>query len=456
MIVSSLSQAASVTQGTLTGPDATFRGISTDTRSLREDELFVALRGPNFDGSAFVREAAQKDAAGAIVSDPVDSTLAQIVVADPLIALGDLAADWRRQLDVRVVGLTGSNGKTTLKEMLLSCLSQEGPTFATQGNFNNEIGVPLMLLRLSPEHQYAVIEMGANHAGEIAYLTDRVAPNVVALTNAGPAHLEGFGSIEGVARAKGEILQGQPRPEFAVLNADDDYFSYWQGLVEDLRVITFGRSEQADVRIASAEPVDGGLDVDLSIYGEHLQIGLAFEGRHNALNAAAAAAAAMAMGLAPETIAIGLSAARPAAGRLRVVPGIRGIRLIDDSYNANPSSVMAAAQLLGEQQGDAWMVLGDMAELGANADEFHRQVGSHARNVGIDRLYCTGPHSKHSAEAFGDGGKWCKTTDDLIDQILSELPGSSLVNLLVKGSRSMHMERVVQALSDDSGAEGGN
>jgi len=455
MIVASLSQAASVTQGTLSGPDATFRGVSTDTRSLREDELFVALKGPNFDGSAFVREAAEKGAAGAIVSDPVDSTLAQIAVADPLVALGDLAADWRRRLEVRIVGLTGSNGKTTLKEMLSSCLALEGTTFATQGNFNNEIGVPLMLLKLSPEHRFAVIEMGANHAGEIAYLTDRVAPDVVALTNAGPAHLEGFGSIEGVARAKGEILQGSPRPEFAVLNADDDYFSYWQGLVEDLRVISFGSSEDADVRIGSAEPVDGGVEVDLAIYGEHLRVGLAFEGRHNAMNAAAAAAAATAMGMVPGKIAKGLEVARPAAGRLRVLPGIRGIRLIDDSYNANPSSVMAAAQLLGEQEGEGWMVLGDMAELGPDADEFHRQVGRHARSVGIHRLFCTGEHSRQAADAFGDGARWHENIDDLVDQVLEELPGGDFVNVLVKGSRSMHMERVVQALSDGAGvAEG--
>lgn len=450
MIVASLSQAATVMQGSLTGPDATFRGVSTDTRSLREDELFVALKGPNFDGTAFVRDAADKGAAGAVVSEPVDSSLAQITVADPLLALGDLAADWRRQLPVRIAGLTGSNGKTTLKEMLASCLSLEATTFATVGNFNNEIGVPLMLLRLSPEHRYAVIEMGANHAGEIAYLTDRVAPEVVALTNAGPAHLEGFGSIEGVARAKGEILQGSPRPEFAVLNADDDYFSYWQGLVEDLRVISFGVTESADIRVVEARPVDGALEVDLSIYGEVRHVSLGFEGRHNALNAAAATAAATAMGLSPETIIDGLAAARPAAGRLRVVPGIKGIRLIDDSYNANPSSVMAAARVLGEQEGDAWLILGDMAELGPEADEFHRQVGEHARSAGIDRLYCAGPHSRHAAEGFGKGAEWLDSVDRLIDEVVAELPSGMPVNVLVKGSRSMHMERVVQALTDGS------
>lgn len=451
MIVSSLSQAASVTQGELIGPDATFRGVSTDTRSLQEDELFVALKGPNFDGGEFVRDAAEKGAAGAIVAEPVNSTLAQIVVADPRTALGDLAADWRRQLPVRIAGLTGSNGKTTLKEMLSSCLALEGTTFATVGNFNNEIGVPLMLLRLSPEHRFAVIEMGANHAGEIAYLTDRVAPDVVALTNAGPAHLEGFGSIEGVARAKGEIFQGSPRPEFAILNADDVYYSYWQGLVEDLRTISFGTADAADVRVVNARTVESGLSVELSIYGDLLDLSLRFEGRHNAMNAAAAAAAATAMGLAPQKIAEGLAEALPAEGRLRVVPGIKDIRLIDDSYNANPSSVMAAAQLLSEQEGDAWLILGDMAELGPDADNFHRQVGAHAKSVGVNRLHCLGPHAKHAADAFGQGGKWHESVDDLIDVVTSELPGGGLVNVLVKGSRSMHMERVVQVLTDGAG-----
>ncbi len=448
MIVASLSQAASVVQGNLIGPDATFRGVSTDTRSLREDELFVALKGPNFDGAAFVRDAAEKGAAGAIVSEAVDSTLAQIEVDDPLMALGDLAADWRRQLSVRVAGLTGSNGKTTVKEMLSACLAEDDTTFATVGNFNNEIGVPLMLLRLSPEHRYAVIEMGANHAGEIAYLTDRVAPDVVTLTNAGPAHLEGFGSIEGVSRAKGEILQGSPRPAFAVLNADDQYFSYWSGLVEDIRVISFGRADSADVRVSRATQLESGLDVELSIYGEAHRIGLAFEGQHNALNAAAAAAAATAMGVTTDKIVAGLSNARPAAGRLRIVAGISGARLIDDSYNANPSSVMAAARLLGEQDGNGWLILGDMAELGPEADRFHREVGEQARAAGVGRLYCTGPHSRNAKDGFGNGGQWFESVDALIDAVIGELQAAGPVNILVKGSRSMHMERAVQALTD--------
>lgn len=444
MIVSTLSKAAEAMQGHLHGADAPFRGVSTDTRSLAPDQLFVALKGPNFDGNAFVTNAASRGASGAVVSERLEASLPLIEVEDTLLALGDLAADWRRRMPARVVGLTGSNGKTTLKEMIASCLSRVGSTLATEGNLNNEIGVPLMLLRLSPGHDYAVIEMGANHAGEIAYLTGRAAPEIVAITNAGPAHLEGFGSIEGVARAKGEILEGSPRPEAVVLNADDDYFDYWCSRATDVRVISFGTRVEADIRVSNAAASVSGLLFDLSILGETRRIELPFGGLHNAMNAAAAAGVATALGLSFDDIAAGLSESRPVAGRLRRVRGARGLQIFDDSYNANPSSVRAAAEFLGAQPGEGWLVLGDMAELGEGADRFHREVGEHARASGVVRLFATGPLSRASVKAFGPGAEWFENVDALNEALALALPPAAPVSLLVKGSRSMRMERVVK------------
>ena len=247
-MTATLEKAAEFMQGVLHGDDREFDGVSTDTRTIREGELFFALQGPNFDGNDYVRAAKQAGAAGAVVSRRVDDDIAQLTVDDTKAALGRFAAAWRNEHDVTVVGVTGSNGKTTLKELIAACLSRKAATLATHGNLNNDIGVPLMLARIDASHRYVVLEMGANHAGEIAYLTQLVRPDVVVITNAGAAHLEGFGSIEGVALAKGEILQGEPRPQVAILNADDKYFPYWSSQVEDVRCLSFGFDEAADVR----------------------------------------------------------------------------------------------------------------------------------------------------------------------------------------------------------------
>ena len=243
---STLAQAANSMRGTLQGTDLKFRGVSTDTRTLREGELFFALQGPNFDGAAFVEAAAKQQASGVVVPAPIDAEIPVIVVDDTMQALAELAAAWRQQMSATVIGITGSNGKTTLKEMLASCLALSAETLPTQGNLNNEIGVPLMLARLGREHRYAVIEIGANHAGEIARMTALVQPKIVAITNAAPAHLEGFGSVEGVARAKGEILTGEVPPEIVILNADDEFFPYWCSLIPDIEAISFGLAPQAD------------------------------------------------------------------------------------------------------------------------------------------------------------------------------------------------------------------
>jgi UDP-N-acetylmuramoyl-tripeptide--D-alanyl-D-alanine ligase len=448
MIDSTLSMAAGIVEGTLNGSDAPFKGVSTDTRSLESGNLFVALQGPNFDGTAFLEEARSKGAVGAIVPRAVESALPTIVVDDTLKALGQLAADWRNRMPATVIGITGSNGKTTLKALLSGCLSMSAETLATKGNLNNEIGVPLMLFRINETHRFAVIEMGANHHGEIGYLTSLAAPQVVAITNAAPAHLEGFGSVEGVAKAKGEILEGQRRPEFAILNADDDYFEYWKTRVQDTTVLSFGLSADAEVRASRIVATGDGSEFTLHMPGVRMSVRIHLAGKHNVLNACAAAAMASALGLSPEQIRRGLEAVAPVGGRLQPVESQSGAILFDDSYNANPVSVQAAAEFLAAQEGRNWLVLGDMAELGDDAELLHAHTGWVVREAGIDNLLATGPLMRHAVESFGEGGRWFESIDELSSALSGSIARGDVV--LVKGSRSMGMERVVHALTDSA------
>jgi UDP-N-acetylmuramoyl-tripeptide--D-alanyl-D-alanine ligase len=448
MMVSTLSTAAGFMNGTLHGDDVTFRGVGTDTRSLKAGELFVALQGPNFDGTAFLEQAVRINAAGAVVDREVDVDLPTIVVDDTLDALGRLAANWRSQMPATVIGITGSNGKTTLKELLASCLSLSADTLATHGNLNNEIGVPLMLLRMSEAHQFAVIEMGANHPGEIGYLTSLSAPGVVAITNAAPAHLEGFGSVEGVARAKGEILTGDPRPDFTILNADDDYFEYWKSILEDTQLVTFGLSAEAEVRASHISATEDGSDFTLHMPNTHFDVRLSLAGKHNVLNACAAAAIASSLGIDTDQIRRGLEAVVPVGGRLQSVKSASGAILFDDSYNANPVSVQAAAEFLAVQEGNSWLVLGDMAELGGDAELLHAHTGWVIREAGVDNLLATGPLSKKTIESFGENGRWFESIDALNGALQASIGEGDVV--LVKGSRSMGMERVVQALTEST------
>ena len=451
-MMASLSHAAESMQGELHGDDATFRGVSTDTRSLNPGELFVALQGPNFDGTAFVEQAARNRAAGAVVPHAVKSDIPTIVVDDTLKALGKLAAGWRNQMDTTVIGITGSNGKTTVKELVAGCLSLSANTLATHGNLNNEIGLPLMLLRMDKGHRYAVIEMGANHAGEIGYLTSLASPRIVAITNAAPAHLEGFGSVEGVAHAKGEIFSGPESPEFAILNADDDYFDYWQTLIRDAELITFGLSAAADVRASHISTTEDGSTFVLHTPDTQFEVELSLQGKHNILNACAAAAIAGTLGVPVEQIRAGLEAVRPVHGRLEPVHSASGAILFDDSYNANPVSVQAAAEFLAAQDGTSWLVLGDMAELGGDAELLHAHTGWVIREAGVENLLGFGPLAKHAVDAFGSGGQWFAGMDDLIGALRNSVGKGDVV--LVKGSRSTGMERAVEALLNGVCAEG--
>jgi len=349
-----------------------------------------------------------------------------------------------------VVGITGSNGKTTLKELTAACLATTAPTLATHGNLNNDIGMPLMLTRIEKHHRFAVLEMGANHAGEIAYLTALARPDIVAITNAGAAHLEGFGSLDGVARAKGEILCGETRPKVAILNADDRYFDYWSALVEDTQLITFGIDGDADVHARNIEAEAGFSSFALHLPGGEIDVVLPLPGRHNVRNACAAAAIAIAGGIDTEDIKSALESVQPVEGRLRRVDGIDGATIYDDSYNANPLSVVAAAEFLASLPGENVIVLGDMGELGDEAARMHAETGAKVRDAGVARLLATGELSRNTVEAFGEGASWHAAVDELAARLKSELAGG--MNVLVKGSRFMQMERVVEALRDPQAA----
>ena len=444
--MSTLATAADSMQGKLHGADHPFNGVSTDTRTLRRGELFIALQGPNFDGCDYVSQARDKGAAGAVVPTLVDEDISQIAVEDSKRALGDLGAAWRRQLSPIVVGVTGSNGKTTLKELTAACLATTAPTLATHGNLNNDIGMPLMLTRIEERHRFAVLEMGANHAGEIAYLTALAKPDIVVITNAAEAHLEGFGSLDGVARAKGEILCGESRPKVAILNADDHYFGYWSTLVEDTQLITFGIDADADVRAHNIETEAGRSSFDLHLPVGDIDINLPLSGRHNVRNACAAAAIAVAVGIDVADIKSALESVQPVEGRLRRLAGTGGATIYDDSYNANPLSVVAAAEFLASLPGNNLLVLGDMGELGDDAARLHAETGSQVRAAGISRLLATGDLSRNTVEGFGDGASWHADIDELAARVESELDADT--NVLVKGSRFMQMERVVAALLD--------
>ena len=443
-----LSEVAAMVDGTLLGDDRTFVGVSTDTRTLTSGELYIALTGPNFDGHAFVARAQELGAAGALVANAQDSDLPQVVAGDTRVALGRYAAAWRARFAIDVIGVTGSNGKTSVKEMLLAILATQGDTLATRGNLNNEIGVPLTLLRLRRRHRAAVIEMGASAPDEIGKLARLVGPNIGIVTNAAPAHLEGFGSVEAVARTKGQLLAQLPQDGCAVINLDDAFAGLWREIAGQRRIITFGESDDADVTFSgfTQHVRDGGARIVFDVHaGEQTQrFDVPVAGRHNARNALAATAACLALGLDLATCAQGLSQVDMAAGRLQVLSTPRGAKVIDDSYNANPASVRAAIQFLAEQAEPGWLVLGDMGELGDDARELHAQVGKRARECGIRRLYAVGELSRAAATAFGAGGRWFESVDALIEALVDDAHGE--INVLVKASRSMRLERVVHAL----------
>ncbi len=434
----------------LLGDDAVFRGVTLDSRRIERGNLFVALTGPRFDGHDYVGDALSSGAAAVMVEQAVRGAEPALLVDDCRQALGRLGRWWRQRMAATVVGITGSNGKTTVKQMVHGILEQAAPTYATEGNLNNELGVPLTLSRIAPGHRYVVVEMGASAAGEIAYLAGLAEPDVVVVTNAGPAHLEGFGSLDGVARAKGELFQALGPGGTAVINVDDTYAGLWRSFASGRAALGFGFSADADIR--GIEALRGGV-FEVCIPAGKLDIRLPVAGRHNRMNALAAIAVAVALDISPDHIRTGLERFRPAGGRLQRVPAAGGGWLIDDSYNANPASLSAGLAVLLEQPGEPWLVLGDMGELGADGEAMHAHAGREARRLGVTRLFAVGTLSRAAAEAFGEGGAHFDDQQQLIDALRPLMGGGAVV--LVKGSRSMGLERVVAALAkQDKNGEG--
>jgi len=433
--------------GTLRGTDRTYTGVSTDTRTLKAGELFVALRGPRFNANDFVAAAESAGAAGAVVDTPVERQLAQVVVPDTQVALTPSSAAWRSQFAMPVVGVAGSNGKTTVKEMTAAILERAGTTLATRGNLNNHIGVPLTLHRLDGTHRYAVVEIGANRAGEVADLVKLARPTVGLITNAGAEHLEGFGSLEGVARAEGEMVAGLDDSATAVINADDAFASLWRGMARG-RITTFGVAQPADFSAGDIHTEIGssGFVTRFTLRSPAgvMPIELHLAGGHNVLNALCAAAAATAAGATLDDVRAGLATMRPVPGRLQFKTAPSGAWIVDDSYNANPSSMKAGIEVLAGVDARRWLVMGDMGELGSFADDSHGEIGRFARNHRIDRLFATGQLSRLAVEAFGPGGEWFADTVSLARAVNAELTRE--VCVLVKGSRSNRLERVVEAL----------
>jgi UDP-N-acetylmuramoyl-tripeptide--D-alanyl-D-alanine ligase len=415
--------------------------IVTDSRKVHYGTLFAALPGNNVDGHDYAGSAVKLGAAALLVSRPLSLDIPQLVVDDVLLALGKLAALLRKRIDPVVVGITGSNGKTTVKEMVASILALEADVLATRGNYNNELGVPLSLFGLQPMHRYAVLEMGASKPGDIAYLAGIAKPDLGLITNIGPAHLHGFGSEEGVARAKGEIFAALPAGGWAIINADEPWSELWSEMNSAGHSLTFGRQAGSDVQLVE----NNGLSRIFTPGGE-IELRLSLPGQHNLLNATAAAAVALALNVDLSTIQQGLESVKPVPGRLNLLRTSAGWTILDDTYNANPASLYSALQVLSGMQGTPWLVLGDMKELGEGSRKMHREVGEAAKAMGVGQLFTFGEMSAFTAEAFGEGAEHFEDRDELADVLCSRLrPG---VICLVKGSRSMGMEAIVAALTE--------
>lgn len=424
--------------------DIQFTGICIDSRQVKPGNLFIAIRGEHFDGHDFIANAIEQGAAALVCSQAIEGcTIPYLLVADTLQALARIATAHRQALSPDVIALTGSNGKTTVKEMIAAILPK--PSHATLGNLNNHIGVPLSLLKLTDEHRYAVFELGANHPGEIAYTVAMVSPKVTLINNIAPAHIEGFGSIEGVAQAKGEIHQGLMEGGTAVINADDAYEHFWDSLLEDKKVIRFSAAHPADVYARDMVfNADGCGQFFLVTPQGEAKIELRVPGLHNVRNALAASACTYALGISLADIVIGLQQFGGVSGRMTFRHGKNDSLVIDDTYNANLRSSLTALDVLATRQGKRIFVFGDMGELGEWTEQHHQEVGAAARAHGIEVLMTCGVSSEAAAQAYGTNGKHYHRQEDLIQDLMTQLDKNTTV--LVKGSRSSTMEKIVHQL----------
>ncbi|MDC9719657.1 MAG: UDP-N-acetylmuramoyl-tripeptide--D-alanyl-D-alanine ligase [Gammaproteobacteria bacterium] len=429
--------------------EASFSRLSTDTRSLVAGDLFVALVGPNFDGHEFIAQAQSQGACAALVSTEIDTNLPLLVVPDTRIALGQLAQIKRQTLDGQFVAVTGSSGKTTVKEMLQKVLFEAGQAEVTQGNFNNDIGVPLTLWGMHNDIDYKVLELGANHIGEIAYTSRMVMADVAILNNAQEAHLSGFGGLSGVAKAKGEIITGLSSQGQVVLNLDDPHFNQWKVLAEDRRIWSFSlNNSSASVYARDIQNTPQGSRFTLHIGEQQRQVSLALLGIHNVANALATTAAALALGLSLDQVVAGLAQARPYQGRLVSHQLSNDRCIIDDTYNANPGSVKAAIDVLEQCQGVRCFMLGDLGELGSQEVALHQRIGAQVAAAGIEQFYGFGPLAAAAIQSYqqcgGGYGKVCADKKNLYS-CFEQLPKADF-SCLVKGSRSSQMEHVVELL----------
>lgn len=450
----SLAILSEVMKAPLSGRDTVFTGVGHDTRTLQQGDLYVAIKGERFDGHNFLAEAIAAGAAGMLLARDMDTPLPYVRVPNTRLALGNLGAFWRTQFKIPVVAVTGSNGKTTVKEMIGAILGETGPGCVTRGNFNNDIGVPLTLVRLRANHGYAVIEMGMNHPGEIEYLSRITSPTIALITNAAEAHLAGVGTVDDVARAKGEIFTGLAADGTAVLNADDPHFPLWKTLTGFKKCLTFGLGDKVDVS-AEYELTDKGSFIHLKTTQGEIDMRVPLLGRHNVMNTLAATGAAIAAGASLDHVKTGLEKLKTISGRLEVKRGISGARIIDDTYNANPASVAAGLQVLREFSGERVLVLGDMGELGSAAADIHFRVGELANRIGVQRLFTIGELSRVSVAAFGKGARHFESHEALIEALQDCLHAEMTV--LIKGSRVMRMERIVAGITklSPAGAETG-
>lgn len=443
----SLSEAAEAIQATSLGADVAFTSVGTDSRNVTKGQLFVALKGDNFDGHSFAAQAIAQGAAAVLISDKALNVQPAILVDDTCESLGELAAYWRSKFDIPLAAVTGSNGKTTVKEMLASILraacGQSDEVLATVGNLNNHIGLPLTLLKLNAQHRYAVAEMGMNHTGEISYLSRIGKPTVALINNAGNAHIGELGSFEAIARAKGEIFEGLAADGTAVINADDVFAPLWLGLAGQRKIMTFGLKNKADV-MAQYQLHASASDIEITTPQGALKVSLPTPGLHNVMNALAATSAALAMGASLQAITVGLENYAGVKGRLQQKSGLNGALVIDDTYNANPMSMKVAIDVLMAMPGERVLVLGDMGELGDNAAEMHAEIGRYAKTSGLKSLFVLGDMSAETAKAFGAGAKHFATPKALAEDLVTQMRQNT--NVLVKGSRFMAMERVVDEI----------
>ncbi|WP_072570596.1 UDP-N-acetylmuramoyl-tripeptide--D-alanyl-D-alanine ligase [Enterobacter sp. SA187] len=449
MISVNLSQLAGILKGELIGSDLTIDAVTTDTRKLTPGCLFVALKGERFDAHDFAATAKEGGAGALLVSRKVECDLPQLLVKDTRLAFGELAAWVRQQVPTRVVALTGSSGKTSVKEMTAAILSQCGNTLYTAGNLNNDIGVPMTLLRLTPEHEFAVIELGANHQGEIAWTVSLTRPEAALVNNLAAAHLEGFGSLAGVAKAKGEIFTGLPQNGIAIMNADNNDWLNWQSVIGDRKTWRFSpNAANSDFTATNIHVTSHGTEFTLQTPTGNVEVLLPLPGRHNIANALAATALSMAVGATLDAVKTGLAQLKAVPGRLFPIALGENQLLLDDSYNANVGSMTAAAQVLSEMPGYRVMVVGDMAELGAESEECHAQVGAAAKAAGLDRVLSVGTASKTLSDASGVGEHF-NDKSAVVTRLKALIAEHQIITILVKGSRSAAMEEVVHALQEN-------